>query len=61
MRRRVPDFVVKGRRNARAPPDAARRRLRVDVIMNTIGIIFVCLEFPFQLVVSFHFSTAIYI
>ena len=40
---------------------AAPRRLRVDVIMNAIGIIFVGLELPFQLVVCFHFSTAIYI
>ena len=35
--------------------------LRVDVIMNAIGIVFVALELPFQLVAAFHFSTAIYI
>ena len=38
-----------------------RRRLRIDVIMNAIGLIFLGLELPFQLVVCFHFSTAIYI
>ena len=35
--------------------------LRVDVIMNAIGIVFVAVELPFQLVAAFHFSTAIYI
>ena len=55
-----------GRARARPGPAptttrAAPRRLRVDVIMNAIGIIFVGLELPFQLVVCFHFSTAIYI
>lgn len=29
--------------------------------MNAIGLIFLGLELPFQLVVMFHFSTAIYI
>ena len=50
------------------PPERARsrtiapsRRLRLDVIMNAIGLIFLGLELPFQLVVCFHFSTAIYV
>jgi hypothetical protein len=52
---------AKKKKKLRGPGEEKKRRLRIDVIMNAIGLIFLGLELPFQLVVCFHFSTAIYV